>query len=215
MKVWITDLDEWLSFSCQWKTKYHKIQLICSHQGWWEAMPNSVPFRTSEFLLLVSHRMWIGKMYWKIAIKSAERITCVCVCTIWMGALVSDDTWFASAMVTISPFDAELGIVVVWFDCAVVELIWLLGVIVTKLRCSASWAAIPSDFPLCRMETRLTNFFLVFVSVFLVFQYGVVLSKKSSQSSCCLRWRNVNYYRQMLVLNVLHSKNQRAIEQRK
>lgn len=89
---------------------------------------------------------------------------------IWMGALlVSDvDTWLPSVMVTISPFAAGLAIVVVErFDCELVALIWLLGVIVTKFRCSASWVAISPSFPLYRMGTRLISFFFVFVSVFI------------------------------------------------
>lgn len=90
---------------------------------------------------------------------------------IWMGGLDSDgDTWLASVMVTISPFVVEVAIVVVdWFDCVVVELIWLLGVMVKKFRCNANWAAISPTFSLCRIATRLMNFFFVFVSVFVDF----------------------------------------------
>lgn len=89
---------------------------------------------------------------------------------IWMGAVfVSDvEIWLASVMVTISPFVVVVAIVVVdWLVCVVVELIWLLGVIVTKFRCNANWAAISFVFSLCRIGTRLMNFFFVFVSVFL------------------------------------------------
>lgn len=87
-----------------------------------------------------------------------------------MGAVfVSDvEIWLASVMVTISPFVVVVAIVVVdWLVCVVVELIWLLGVIVTKFRCNANWAAISFVFSLCRIGTRLMNFFFVFVSVFL------------------------------------------------
>lgn len=112
--------------------------------------------------------------------------TCVCVCMIRMGALfVSDgEIWFVSVMVTMSPFVVAVAVAAVtaavvaiaadvdWFVCVVVEVIWLLGVIVTKFRCNANWAAIPpplpSSFSLCRTATRLMNLFLVFVSVFLV-----------------------------------------------
>lgn len=119
--------------------------------------------------------------------------TCVWVCMIWMGALfVSDgEIWFVSVMVTMSPFVAAAAAaaavvaiaaaaVVDWFVCVVVEVIWLLGVIVTKFRCNANWAAIPLllppppppplPFSLCRTATRFINLFLVFVSVFLAWK---------------------------------------------
>lgn len=116
--------------------------------------------------------------------------TCVCVCMIWMGALfVSDgEIWFVSVMVTMSPFVVAVAVAAVtaaavvaiaadvdWFVCVVVDVIWLLGVIVTKFRCNANWAAMPPPlllllllpFSLCRTATRFINLFLVFVSVFL------------------------------------------------
>lgn len=134
-----------------------------------------------------SAHSWFGRIISGIDLRAFLKndafvrfLTCVCVCMIWMGALfVSDgEIWLASVMVTMSPFAVAAVVAMAaadvdWPVCVAVELIWLLGVIVTKFRCNANWAAIlSSSFSLCRTATRLINLFFVFVSVFLAFHVG-------------------------------------------